>query len=141
MVSISDHFTPIEFGCVGNSFDQMDPTLLDYIAHARWFLDEPMHINSGLRTAERNKEVGGSQTSSHLTGKAADIRSLDAVSRYKLIRAFMLAGLPINILEQIKEFEKNTGRVSIPRIGIGETFIHVDTDESKVQNVIWLYPQ
>lgn len=139
MVNITDHFKPEEFGCIG-SFDGMDAQLLEWIAKARWFIDAPMHINSGKRTEEHNKEVGGSATSSHLKGMAADIRSLTSKDRYTIIKAFMLAGLPIEILEQIKAFEKETGPISIPRIGVGETFIHVDVDPDKTQDVIWLYP-
>jgi len=36
--------------------------------------DDPIIINSGYRSSEVNKKAGGSATSNHLTGCAADIR-------------------------------------------------------------------
>ncbi len=38
--------------------------------------DDPLVINSGFRSPEVNKAVGGSSTSNHLTGCAADIRCI-----------------------------------------------------------------
>ena len=38
--------------------------------------DEPIIINSGYRSQQVNKAVGGAQNSNHLTGCAADIRCL-----------------------------------------------------------------
>ncbi len=34
---------------------------------------KPLHINSGYRCPELNKEVGGAQTSQHVKGEAADV--------------------------------------------------------------------
>jgi len=36
--------------------------------------NRPIHIDSGFRTPEHNKEVGGVADSQHLYGKAADIK-------------------------------------------------------------------
>ena len=49
--------------------------------------DEPIIINSGFRSAAVNKAVGGSATSNHLTGCAADIRVLgmEQLMRYSTI--------------------------------------------------------
>ena len=38
--------------------------------------DDPIIINSGFRSAEVNRAVGGSPTSNHLTGCAVDIRCI-----------------------------------------------------------------
>ncbi len=38
--------------------------------------DDPLVINSGFRSLEVNKAVGGSSTSNHLTGCAVDIRCI-----------------------------------------------------------------
>lgn len=35
---------------------------------------EPFHINSGFRTPELNKAVGGASRSQHMYGQAADVR-------------------------------------------------------------------
>lgn len=40
----------------------------------REIYDEPFHINSGFRSPELNKAVGGVPTSQHVKGQAADIR-------------------------------------------------------------------
>lgn len=49
--------------------------------------DDPIIINSAFRSAEVNKEVGGVQTSNHLTGCAVDIHvdGLEQMLRYATI--------------------------------------------------------
>lgn len=39
----------------------------------RDIVNEPIHINSGYRSPNHNKAIGGSPNSQHLLGKAADI--------------------------------------------------------------------
>ena len=48
---------------------------------------EPIVINSGYRSPELNKKVGGSATSNHLTGCAVDIRvyGVEQAMRYAVI--------------------------------------------------------
>lgn len=38
----------------------------------RWLLGTPLHINSGFRSPEVNKAIGGAVTSAHMEGRAAD---------------------------------------------------------------------
>ena len=49
--------------------------------------EEPIIINSGYRSPELNKKVGGSPTSNHLTGCAVDIRvaGIEQALRYAVI--------------------------------------------------------
>ena len=49
--------------------------------------EEPIIINSGYRSPELNKRVGGSPTSNHLTGCAVDIRvvGIEQAMRYAVI--------------------------------------------------------
>ena len=49
--------------------------------------DDPIIINSGYRSAQVNKAVGGAATSNHLTGCAVDIRVLgmEQLLRYAVI--------------------------------------------------------
>ena len=49
--------------------------------------EEPIVINSGYRSPELNKKVGGSPTSNHLTGCAVDIRvaGIEQAMRYAVI--------------------------------------------------------
>ena len=77
-------------------------------------------INSGCRCKAYNATVkGSSQTSSHLNGYAADLAVTTDEQRYLMIRALTLAGFN--------------------RIGIGQTYIHVDVDPSKNARRIWVY--
>ena len=49
--------------------------------------EEPIIINSGFRSAEVNRAVGGSATSNHLSGCAVDIRvaGIEQLLRYAVI--------------------------------------------------------
>lgn len=97
----------------------MDPSFLAMLDDARGIAGIPFIINSGYRTKERNRKVGGSAKSSHLIGRAADIKVRSSRDRWVILNALMMAGFN--------------------RIGIGKTFIHVDNDEDKTPNVIWTY--
>lgn len=82
-------------------------------------LTAKLDITSGFRCAKHNQEVGGSPTSSHLLGLAADIGCADSTFRFRLVGAAIRAG--------------------VLRIGIGKNFVHVDIDRSKPRRLIWLY--
>jgi hypothetical protein len=55
----------------------------------------PMHVNSGYRADEINKAVGGSVTSAHSYGLAADIKPLK-VSRKGMCDAIIKAGVKLD---------------------------------------------
>jgi len=114
------YFTRSEFDSPDKkgSGEYMDCDFLEMIDRARDIADIPMHITSGYRTKEHNEAVGGSKTSSHLNGFAADIACNNSFDREKMISAFVMAGFK--------------------RIGIAHNFIHVDNDMTK-RNAIWLY--
>lgn len=87
---------------------------------ARDIAQVPFRITSGVRSISHNKAVGGTENSSHLRGKAADIACTDSATRFRIVAALLAVGFD--------------------RIGIGETFIHVDNDdEIKTPGVVWLY--
>lgn len=90
--------------------------LLDEIREGR---QAPVIINSGYRTIVHNREVGGKESSSHLYGYAADLSALGSRNRYHLLRLAF--------------------HVGITRIGIARSFLHLDTDPEKPQDVAWLY--
>ena len=52
-----------------------------------WEVEVPIVINSGYRSPQLNKKVGGSPTSNHLTGCAVDIRvaGIEQAMRYAVI--------------------------------------------------------
>lgn len=85
----------------------------------RMNVGSPLTIQSGYRTPAHNMTVGGVDSSAHETGHAADIRAIDPVTRFRIVQAAM--------------------RMGFRRIGVGTTFIHIDDDPMKPQDVFWLY--
>lgn len=102
----------------------MDKTFLNMLRQIEKKTGYPIFewINSGARSPYWNTKVGGVINSAHKipTCKAADIRTENSVVRDRIISAAKAAG--------------------IKRIGIGKTFVHLDNDTSKKQNVAWGYP-
>jgi len=104
---------------VQGSGQLMDKTLLEMLDEVRDKFDKPIHINSGFRTPAHNEAVGGVETSSHLKGLAVDIACKKSTDRFNLINCLLDVGFS--------------------RIGVGNSFIHVDIDPDKAQEVIWTY--
>ena len=111
------HFSRDEFGYAGNV--EPDETLVQLLDEARSMAGVPFVLTSGIRGEDRNREVGGVEKSAHTTGHAADISAESSRERFLIVDALLQCGGS--------------------RIGIGSDFVHVDTDESKPQEVIWLY--
>ena len=97
----------------------MDDNVLEMLDEVREKFGKPIVINSGYRTIEHNHKVGGKSNSSHLKGLAADIKCTNSTDRFKLIYILQETGFQ--------------------RIGIADTFIHVDLDFDKSQQVMWTY--
>jgi len=97
----------------------MHQEILHMLDAVRKKFGKPIKINSGYRTVARNKKIGGVAGSSHLKGLAVDISCPNSVDRFKLLNLLLEAGFN--------------------RIGIAKTFIHVDIDKNKSQDVIWGY--
>lgn len=97
----------------------MSVHFLDKLDDAREHAGIPFKINSAFRTVEDNARVGGKPNSSHLKGLAVDISVTDSRSRFIILNALI--------------------HVGFTRIGIADTFIHVDLDKDKSQQVIWTY--
>jgi|SRR3990172_6284661 len=120
-------FRPNEFDSpdAPDSGKEMQFAFIQLLDTARAYASIPFFINSGIRTPAHNAEVGGVDSSAHENGWAADIlvagrtSGSTSRSRWRVVSAAFAAG--------------------ITRIGIGRTFVHLDTDPSKPQNVIWLY--
>lgn len=112
---LSEFDSPDKIG----SGENMDEEFLQMLDNARHIAGIPFKINSGFRTKSHNKKVGGVSNSSHLYGVAADIKCDTDAERWVIVNALIQAGFT--------------------RIGIAKTFIHVDTDEDKNSNRIWVY--
>tara|TARA_E500000081_G_C5818443_1_gene212381 strand:- start:67 stop:426 length:360 start_codon:yes stop_codon:yes gene_type:complete len=115
------HFTYDEFDSPdypGSGERFMDREFVECLDEARDIAGIQFKINSGYRTPDHNRKVGGGTASSHLIGRAADIHCTHTNKRLKIIEALSMVGFQ--------------------RFGIAKTFIHVDNDDQK-PNAIWLY--
>lgn len=104
--------------CVGGA-EHMDVNLLVLLDHARAEAGVPFVITSAYRCAAHNRSVGGVTNSAHTRGQAVDIATLSSRARFEVLRALLAMGAQ--------------------RVGIGSTFVHVDTDETKPRRVAWDY--
>lgn len=99
-MNISPNFTLNEFIVSKTAIDKKidnTPTLeilsninllcMNILEPLRTLIKEPIHVSSGYRCLLLNKEIGGSKTSQHLEGKAADIscRNIPTEQLYKFI--------------------------------------------------------
>lgn len=118
---IVNYFKKEEFKCKCCGKVLVSDELLHRLNMARDIYGKPMVVESGYRCEAHNAEVGGVAGSAHTSGEAADIRCYGVFDRYNMINAFYNA--------------------SFIRIGIAESFIHVDvsTNPAHPQNVVWLY--
>ena len=106
-IPISKNFKLYEFQCKdGSNLVKVDSELISKLQKLRDTIGKPIIINSAFRTVEHNKSVGGSPTSQHLLGKAADIRVSNMTP---------------------KQLATYCEKIGFGGIGIYKTFVHVDT--------------
>ena len=124
------YFQPEEFDCKcskcrtnneGRGAEMMDDYFLQMLDDARHKAGVAFRITSGYRCSLHNRAVGGVKDSAHTKGLAADIACSDSRTRGYIIGALYEA--------------------SFNRIGIHPDFIHVDDDDSKSADVVWLYKE
>ena len=70
---LSPSFKVREFACKGSDVVLLDEELVVLLQCIREHFGKPVHITSGYRTAAHNAAVGGSKSSQHLLGRAADL--------------------------------------------------------------------
>lgn len=92
--------------------------LIDNLNVLRQELGSPLYVNSGYRSPEHNKSIGGSLNSQHLAGKAADIRSNEYT--------------PKQIKEKIEELIK-VGKMKQGGLSAYNTFVHYDIRGKKAR--------
>ena len=121
MGDLTRNFSSIEISCkCGCGRARITPDLINKLQAMRTIAGMPVTINSAVRCKAHNKAVGGSETSSHLHGEAADIKVENDAQRGVMIPAAIKAGFD--------------------RIGISKKgFIHVDVTKEKNAPRIWLY--
>jgi uncharacterized protein YcbK (DUF882 family) len=103
---------------------KMDKEFLALLDEARHIAGVPFKVNSGYRTQAHHNSLTKrgfktAKNSAHLRGFAADIHAPDSSQRYAILAACIKAGFN--------------------RIGVANTFIHVDNDPSLPEDVIWTY--
>lgn len=115
------HFKEEEFkrATPACSLSDMDEEFMELLDECRDFAGIPFIINSAYRTPEYEKKKGRTGKSMHCQGKAVDIRCVTDGYRYRIIASLLVAGFR--------------------RIGIGNTFIHVDTGYPNSEPIIWTY--
>ena len=116
---LSPSFRVREFGCKGSDVVLLDEELVVLLQCIREHFGKPLHITSGYRTAAHNAAVGGSKSSQHLLGRAADIRvqgvNVEDVAAYA---------------ESLMPDWGGVGRYPV-KAGRATGWVHVDTRQNK----------
>ena len=107
------------FACPCCGENEIDPRVAQMVSDIEEDVGERLKVSSGYRCEKHNRDVGGSDTSSHLKGLAVDLEIGRSRLRYRVIGAALKRG--------------------IHRIGIGKNLLHLDIDRQKDPRVIWLY--
>jgi uncharacterized protein YcbK (DUF882 family) len=114
------HFSEEEFSCKCGACDkgyaEMQPSLIDHLQVARELAGTSFRINSAIRCQEHNANIGGVDTSAHLSGHAVDIAYGSSQQLFKIVKGLLDAGFT--------------------RVLIYSSFVHADTDDSKPQHIL-----
>lgn len=88
----------------------------------------PLVISSGYRSEKVNALVGGSKTSQHILGQAADIQIFDK----KLTNADLFN----TIVEMIRSGELQIGQCIAEKVGGEITWVHISTPTNRLRNQV-----
>lgn len=69
-----------------NQIQNLKELATNILQPVRDMYGKPMYINSGFRSKEVNKAVGGVKTSLHIVGKAADVRTDNPRELFNIVR-------------------------------------------------------
>lgn len=111
-VQLSEHFNEKEFACHGDNLIMLYPELIYRLELLRKEAGKPISVNSGYRSPQYNKKIGGAKNSQHMVGKAADIK---------------IQGLTPSQVAKLAE------KVGFRGIGTYDTFTHVDVRANKAR--------
>lgn len=104
---LGEHFTLAEFLATSRPELQGDPTCAQIAAMTqlvckvldptREALGRPMRVTSGFRSVRLNQAIGGSRTSDHMAGRAADVK-VDGMTSRELATVMLELGVPFDQL-------------------------------------------
>lgn len=91
--------------------------------------NKPIIVTSGYRCEKLNKAVGGSKTSQHRLGQAADIRSVSDAKKdnqelFNIILGMMIQK-DIEVGQLIDEYDYNWIHVSTPHLKNNNQILHI----------------
>lgn len=120
---LTENFNINEFACkdgtpVPDELECNVIVLAQNLQILRDYLGEPLRLNSGYRTPEYNKRIGGAKNSQHVLAKAADITAKSKTPR-------QLA----NIIEKLIA----AGQMKQGGIGVYPGFCHYDIRGTKAR--------
>ena len=118
---MTDYFHPNEFTRCNPPCKKSDmhPDTIARLNRMREIAGIPLVLNCAYRSPAHDKARGRSGTGAHTLGRAVDIRCYSSDTRYKIITAALEAGFT--------------------RIGVADTFVHVDDSPTHAQCVVWTY--
>ena len=99
--------------------EQCNADSLYRLDRAREIAGVPFVLSSAYRSREHEISKGRSGNGAHTEGRAFDIRCSSSRERWLIVYAAMVSGFT--------------------RIGIANTFVHLDDSPNLTQSVIWLY--
>ena len=112
-------FKPEEFVCRHCGELKISIELLTRLDRLRDACGIPLVITSGYRCPEWNSKVSKVEKSAHTRGYAVDIKAVNSRTRLLIVR--------------------NAIALGFRRIGIADSFVHLDVDPDKPQDVMWVY--
>ena len=90
---MAKYFTISEFDCkCGCGRNNINPLLIMGLDRARKKAEVPFVVLSGYRCPIHNKKSGGSPTSGHISGDAADIWAKDGATMFRVVSGLLAAG-------------------------------------------------
>ena len=118
---MTDYFHPTEFPRCNPPCKKSDmhADTIERLNRMREIAGIPLVLNCAYRSPAHDRARGRSGTGAHTLGRAVDIRCNADATRYKIIVAALEAGFT--------------------RIGVADTFVHVDDSPTHAQRRFWPY--
>lgn len=143
---LSENFTTEEARCrcgcgFGERVEEYPPETVALLQGMRDIKGGPIWVNSWGRCRRYNAQVGGVDGSAHTRLTAVDAGAAYARDRYDLIILAVLSALRSQVELPPEKWRVIflTIRALLRGIGIGKTFVHVDTDMISPRPAAWGY--